>query len=58
MSTKIRIDLISDTGTRPTPAMREAMASAPVGDESLWEDPSVTALCERVAELTGKPHRQ
>jgi threonine aldolase len=54
MSTKIRIDLISDTGTRPTPAMREAMASAPVGDESLWEDPSVTALCERVAALTGK----
>lgn len=54
MSTPIRIDLVSDTATRPTPAMREAMAAAPVGDESLWEDPSVTGLCERVAELTGK----
>src|SRR5262249_11762521 len=29
-------------------------AAAPVGDESRWEDPSVRALCERVAELTGK----
>jgi threonine aldolase len=50
----LRIDLVSDTATRPTPAMREAMAAAPVGDESLWEDPSVSALCDRVAELTGK----
>lgn len=50
----LRIDLVSDTATKPTPAMREAMAAAPVGDESLWEDPSVSALCERIAELTGK----
>jgi threonine aldolase len=54
MSSPIRIDLLSDTATRPTPAMREAIARAPVGDESMSEDPSVNALCERVAELTGK----
>jgi threonine aldolase len=54
MKSEIRIDLVSDTATRPTAAMREAMASAPVGDESRGEDPSVNALCRRVAELTGK----
>jgi len=50
----IRIDLVSDTSTRPTPAMRRAIAEAEVGDEQRGEDPSVTRLCERVAELTGK----
>ncbi len=51
---QIRIDLYSDTQTRPTPAMRRAMAEAPVGDEQRGEDPSVNRLCETVAELLGK----
>ncbi|QBQ53642.1 threonine aldolase family protein [Nitrosococcus wardiae] len=50
----IRINLYSDTQTLPTPAMRKAMAEAPVGDEQRGEDPSVNRLCEVVAELTGK----
>lgn len=49
----IEIDLISDTATRPGKAMLAAMAAAPVGDEQLGEDPTVTALCERVADLLG-----
>lgn len=49
------IDLRSDTVTKPTPAMREAMAKAPVGDDVYGEDPSVNALQERVAALLGKP---
>jgi threonine aldolase len=48
------IDLRSDTVTRPTRAMRQAMAEAPVGDDVYGEDPSVNALQERVAALTGK----
>jgi threonine aldolase len=48
------IDLYSDTSTRPSPGMRQAMASAEVGDEQRGEDPSTTALQERVAELLGK----
>ena len=48
------IDLRSDTVTRPTPAMREAMASAPVGDDQFGEDPTVNALQERIAALLGK----
>jgi threonine aldolase len=48
------IDLRSDTVTRPTPAMREAIASAPVGDDQFGEDPTVNALQERIAELLGK----
>jgi threonine aldolase len=50
----VRINLLSDTQTRPTPAMREAMARAEVGDEQIGDDPSMNALCERVAELLGK----
>jgi threonine aldolase len=50
----IRINLLSDTQTRPTPAMREAMARAEVGDEQIGDDPTVNQLCERVAELIGK----
>lgn len=46
-------DLRSDTVTRPTPGMAQAMASAQVGDDVFGEDPTVTALQERVAELTG-----
>lgn len=48
------IDLSSDTATRPTEAMRQAMATAPVGDEQNREDPTVNALQAHVAELTGK----
>jgi len=47
------INLYSDTQTRPTAAMREAMASAEVGDEQSFADPTVNALCSRVAELLG-----
>ena len=50
----VRINLLSDTQTRPTPAMREAMARADVGDEQIGDDPTVNLLCERVAELLGK----
>jgi threonine aldolase len=48
------IDLRSDTVTRPTPAMREAMAKAEVGDDVYGEDPTVRALEERTAEILGK----
>ena len=48
------IDLRSDTVTRPSPAMRRAMAEAPVGDDQYGEDPSVNRLQERVADLLGK----
>jgi threonine aldolase len=48
------IDLRSDTVTRPSPAMRAAMAEAPVGDDQYGEDPSVNRLQERVADLLGK----
>ena len=50
----VRINLLSDTQTRPTAAMREAMARAEVGDEQIGDDPSVNLLCERVADLLGK----
>lgn len=48
------IDLRSDTVTRPTPGMREAMARADVGDDVYGEDPTVNRLQERVAALLGK----
>lgn len=48
------IDLRSDTVTRPTPAMRRAMAEAVVGDDVLGDDPTVIRLQERVAEIMGK----
>src|SRR5438876_1666221 len=48
------IDLRSDTVTRPSPEMRQAMAEAPVGDDQYGEDPSVNRLPERIAELLGK----
>jgi threonine aldolase len=50
----VRVNLLSDTQTRPTPAMREAMARAEVGDEQVGDDPTVNALNERVADLLGK----
>lgn len=48
-----RIDLRSDTVTRPTPGMREAMAQALVGDDVFADDPSVNALQEKIANLLG-----
>jgi threonine aldolase len=48
------IDLRSDTVTEPTPGMRRAIAEAAVGDEQKREDPTVTALQERVAALLGQ----
>ncbi len=48
------IDLRSDTVTKPTPAMRRAMAGAEVGDDVFGEDPTVNELQRRIAELTGK----
>src|SRR3954454_5596314 len=52
--TRPAIDLRSDTVTRPTPAMRRAMAEAEVGDDVLGEDPTIRALERRTAELLGK----
>jgi len=48
------VDLRSDTVTRPTAAMRAAMAAADVGDDVFGDDPSVNALQERIAALLGK----
>ena len=48
------IDLRSDTVTKPTPAMREAMARAEVGDDVYGEDPTVAELQDRVAAMFGK----
>ena len=48
------VDLRSDTVTRPTPAMRQAIAGAIVGDDVYGDDPTVLALEQRVATLTGK----
>jgi len=48
------IDLRSDTVTKPTPAMRRAMAEAEVGDDVYGEDPTVNRLEQRAAEIMGK----
>ncbi len=48
------LDFRSDTVTRPTPAMRKAMAEAEVGDDVFGDDPSVHRLQDRVAEMLGK----
>ena len=48
------IDLRSDTVTRPTPAMRRAMAEAEVGDDVYAEDPTVNRLQARAAEIFGR----
>jgi threonine aldolase len=53
MTAEPPIDLRSDTVTRPTPAMREAMARADVGDDQFGEDPTVNRLQERVAAMLG-----
>ncbi len=48
------VDLRSDTVTQPTAAMRAAMLAAPLGDDVFGDDPTVNALQERIAALTGK----
>jgi len=48
------IDLRSDTVTLPSPGMREAIASAPVGDDVYGEDPSINALQNKMADMLGK----
>ena len=48
------VDLRSDTVTRPTAAMRDAMARAEVGDDVFGDDPTVNALQERIAAMLGK----
>ncbi len=48
------IDLRSDTVTKPTPEMREAMAKAEVGDDVYEDDPTVNKLQEMAAEMLGK----
>lgn len=50
----VRVNLYSDTQTRPTPAMKEAMMAAEVGDEQSGTDPTINALNERMAALLGK----
>lgn len=52
-ATALRADLRSDTLTRPTPAMRAALAEAPVGDDVYGEDPTVAELEARVAGMLG-----
>ena len=47
------VDLRSDTVTRPTAAMRDAMLRAPVGDDVFGDDPSVNALQEKIAAMLG-----
>ena len=54
MNAATPIDLRSDTVTRPSPAMRSAIAAAAVGDDQYGDDPTVNALQERVAALLGK----
>ena len=52
-SSAIKVDLRSDTVTQPTPAMREAMMAAPLGDDVFADDPSVNALQDKIAALLG-----
>jgi threonine aldolase len=51
----VRANLYSDTQTRPSPGMKAAMMEAEVGDEQMGADPTINALCERMAALLGKP---
>ena len=48
------IDLRSDTGTRPSQPMRDAIARAPVGDDQYGEDPTTNLLQEKIAAILGK----
>ena len=49
----VNIDLRSDTVTQPTPAMRDAMMSAPLGDDVFGDDPTVNVLQDKIAALLG-----
>ncbi|HET6183842.1 MAG TPA: threonine aldolase family protein [Acetobacteraceae bacterium] len=51
---RVRVNLSSDTQSLPSPAMKAAMLEAPLGDEQAGSDPTVWALCDRVAALLGK----
>jgi threonine aldolase len=53
-SIPVRINLSSDTQTKPSRAMKEAMMEAEVGDEQMGSDPTIWALCDRAAALLGK----
>ncbi len=53
-SIPIRVNLSSDTQTKPSRGMKEAMMAAEVGDEQMGSDPTVWALCDRTAALLGK----
>lgn len=53
-SIPVRVNLYSDTQSKPTRAMREVMLDAEVGDEQFGSDPSIWALCDRSAALLGK----
>ena len=53
-SIPVRINLYSDTQTKPSRAMKEAMMEAEVGDEQHGDDPTVWELCDRMAALLGK----
>ncbi len=50
----VRVNLYSDTQTRPSAAMKDAMMRAEVGDEQHGDDPTVHALCDRMTALLGK----
>jgi len=50
----MKIDLRSDTVTRPTAAMRDAMMAAPLGDDVWGDDPTVNAFQATLAERSGK----
>ena len=52
---KLAVNLYSDTQTRPSAGMKAAMMAAEVGDEQRGDDPTINALCARMAALLGKP---
>src|ERR1700727_2835412 len=52
---RVRVNLFADAQTRPSAGMRDAMMRAEVGDEQNGDDPTINALCDRMAALTGKP---
>ncbi len=53
-SVPVRINLYSDTQTKPSAAMKAAMVEAEVGDEQSGSDPTINALCDRMAAMLGK----
>src|SRR5690348_10745698 len=53
-SIPVRVNLSSDTQTKPSRGMKEAMMAAEVGDEQMGSDPTVWELCDRTATLLGK----